>query len=76
MSAIESSIDETHNAIEIRWREFNGSTLDQVVEPRAFALLPTVRRKGRLLMMGIRFTRMPDGKLRGDCRALWKSMRA
>lgn len=64
---------------EIRWREFAGNELDRKYEPRAYALYMKLRKRGRKLMLGIRFTRIESGpwagNMRGDCRALWKTAR-
>lgn len=64
------------HSTEILWREFMGYELDRIVEPRAAALLVAVRRNGRKLMMGVRIARLSDGRRTGDCRALWKTVRA
>ncbi|TNE38317.1 MAG: hypothetical protein EP345_17555 [Sphingomonadales bacterium] len=63
------------NTTEIRWQRFYAHGLDKILEPRASSLVPKLQRCGRKLLRGIRFTKLPNGKIRGDVCPLWKTVR-
>lgn len=68
--------ENSHINTELRWKEFIGTDLDRIIEPRATKMLPCIHDSGRKLLMGIAFTKRDDGKWIGDCHAYWKAVRA